>query len=240
MPRPDQIPKKILKVIMPKISNHLEQIFNDFFSIGYYLAYFKESIIVILHKQGGIRDFTNSKSYQLINLFNMVRKIMEIVLAARISYMAITHNLLLKTHFRDRCGLYIETAIHYLLEIIYTAWNKNKIASLLMIDVSVAYPNTFHQRLLYNLHKKKMDIKVVCCIALFLTNCQTIVKINKHIMLKLSIDLSFLQDLPLSSILYFFYNKNLFNNCAKKRVDIQGYIYDITFIVISKSIKSNN
>ena len=69
---------------------------------------------------------------------------MEAVLAARISYVATTHNLLPKTHFGGRRGSCIETAIYHLLEKIYAAWNKNKIASLLMMDISAAYPNTSH------------------------------------------------------------------------------------------------
>ena len=103
-PGPDQIPNEVLKVIMPVISGHLEQIFNDTFSIGYYPAHFKESIIIILRKQGGTRDFTSPKSYRPISLLNTVGKIMEAVLAARISYMATTHNLLSKTHFGGRRG----------------------------------------------------------------------------------------------------------------------------------------
>lgn len=62
-PELDQIPNKILKITMPDISGHLEQIFNDSLSIGYYPAHFKESIVVILRKQGGTRDFISPKSY---------------------------------------------------------------------------------------------------------------------------------------------------------------------------------
>ena len=164
---------------------------------------------------------------------------MEIVLAARINYMATTHNLLPKTHFEGRRESCVETAIHHLLEKIYAAWNENKTASLLMMNVSAAYPNTSHQRLLHNLRKKRIDVKMVDWVALFLTNCQTIIKTNKHITLKLSIDIGFLQGLPLSSILYFFYNGDLLNDCAKKKLVAQGYINDITLIATSKSVKDN-
>lgn len=85
-----------------------------------------------------------------------------------------------------------------------------------MIDVSMNYSNTFHQCLLHNLRKKRIDIKMVSWIASFLTNCQTIVKINKHTTPKLCIDLGFLQGLPLSSIFDLFYNGDLFDDCAKK------------------------
>ena len=134
----------------------------------------------------------------------------------------------------------METAIHHLLEKIYAAWNENKVASLLMMDVSAAYLYTSHQRLLHNLRKKRIDVKVVDWVASFLTNRQIIVKTNKHTAPKLSIDQGLPQGSPLSSILYLFYNGNLLDDCTKKRVDAQEYIDDITLIATSKSVKRNN
>ncbi len=153
-PGSDQILNKVMKVIMPQISSHLEQIFNNSFSIDYYPAYFKEAIIIITRKEGGNMDFISPKNNRPMSLFNTVEKIMEAVLAARISYMATTHNLLPKMHFGGRRGLCVKTAIHYLLEKTYAAWNENQIASLLMMDISATYPNTSHKRLLPNLPKR--------------------------------------------------------------------------------------
>lgn len=120
-PRPDQIPNEVLKAIACEICSYLEQIFNDSLKLGHYPTHFKESIIVILRKHGANRDYTNPKSYRPISLLNTLGKIMEAILATRISYMATRHNLLPKTHFGGRCGSCIETAIHNLLEKIYTA-----------------------------------------------------------------------------------------------------------------------
>lgn len=87
-----------------------------------------------------------------------------------------------------------------------------------MMDVSTAYLNISHQCLLHKICKKRIDIKMVDCIFLLLTNCQTIVKTNKYTMPKLFVDRSSIR-LPLSSILYFFYNRDLFDNYTKKKVD---------------------
>lgn len=73
-----------------------------------------------------------------------------------------------------------------------------------------------------------------------MTNCQTIVKTNEHTTPKLLIDLGLSQGLPISSILDLSYNGDLLDDCAKKRVDAQGYIDDITLIATSKSVKENN
>lgn len=120
-PGPDQIPNEVLKAVACEICRYLEQIFNDSLRLSHYPAHFKESIILILRKQGGNRDYTNPKSHRPISLLNTLGKIMEAILATRIRYMAIMHNLLPKTHFGGRRGSCIETAIHNLLEKIYAA-----------------------------------------------------------------------------------------------------------------------
>lgn len=71
----NQIPNEVLKVIMPEIGSYLEQIFNDSLSLGYYPSHFKESIIIILRKEGATRDYTNPKSYRPISLLNTVEKL---------------------------------------------------------------------------------------------------------------------------------------------------------------------
>ncbi len=109
-----------------------------------------------------------------------------------------------------------------------------------MMNVSAAYQNTSHQRLLRNLRGKKIDIKVVDWVASFLTDRHTIVKTNKHTTPKLSINLGLPQGSPLSSILYLFYNGDLLDDFARKGVDAQGYIDDITIIAMGKSVKSNS
>lgn len=152
-PRPDQILNKVLKIIVLKICSFLEQIFNNSLILSHYISHFKESIVFILHKIGGNRDYTSSKNYWAISLFNILGRIMEAILATRISYIATADNLLLKTHFRGRQGSCIETAVHNFLEKVYIVQNNNKTALLLIIDISAAYSNTSHQRLLYNLCK---------------------------------------------------------------------------------------
>ena len=99
---PDEIPNEVLKVIAIEICSYLQQIFNDSLTLAYYPLHFKESIVVILRKHGGNRDYTSPKSYRSISLLNTIGKIMEAILVTRISYMATTHSLLPKTHFGGR------------------------------------------------------------------------------------------------------------------------------------------
>lgn len=89
----------------------------------------------------------------------------------------------------------------------------------MIINLFAAYLNISHQRLLHNLHKQKIIYKVIQWVALFLTNRYTIVKTNKHITLKLFIDLGLRQGSPLLSIFYLFYNADLLDENAKKKME---------------------
>lgn len=73
----------------------------------------------------------------------------------------------------------------------------------------------------------------------FLSNRQTIVKINKYTTSNLFIDLGLPQGSFLSSIFYSFYNRNLLKNSAAKRVKAQDFIDNITFIITGKSTRNN-
>lgn len=108
------------------------------------------------------------------------------------------------------------------------------------MNVFVAYSNTFYSRLLHNLRKQTIDYKVVQWVALFPTNRHNIVKTNKYIIPKFSINLRLPQSSPLLSIFYLFYNADLLDDSAKKRVEVQGFIDNITLLVTSKSTKGNN
>lgn len=54
-------------------------------------------------------------------MINIVGKIIKIVLATRISYIAIIYKILFKTNFENQCKLYIEIVIYYLPEKTYIA-----------------------------------------------------------------------------------------------------------------------
>lgn len=75
---------------------------NDSFILTYYTLHFKESIIIILYKHGGNKNYTNPKNNRPINLFNIIGKIMKTILATKINYMVTTHSLPPKIHFGSR------------------------------------------------------------------------------------------------------------------------------------------
>ena len=69
--------------------------------------------------------------------------------------MADAYNLLLRTYTGGRVAAGCEYVVHLLLEKIYASWQMGEedIVSLLMLDVSGAFNNVLHHRLIYCLRK---------------------------------------------------------------------------------------
>ncbi|KAG6979043.1 RNA-directed DNA polymerase from mobile element jockey [Fusarium oxysporum f. sp. conglutinans] len=121
-PGPDGITNKALQIASPWIKHHLTKIFNQSLTLGYYPEHFRQSTTVVLRKPGK-DNYTVPKAYRPIALLNTTGKIMEAVIAKRLSYLAETHNLLPDTHMGGRKLRSTEHALHLIIDKIYAAWN---------------------------------------------------------------------------------------------------------------------
>jgi hypothetical protein len=139
-PGPDGLPNRVLQVTADIIVGHLEMIFNQSLRISHCPAHFRSSITVVLRKPDK-DDYTTPKAYCPTALLNTMGKIMDAVLARRLSYLVETYNALPNTHIGGRKPRSTEHALHLIIERIYKAWNTNcrRVASLLFLDVSGAY-----------------------------------------------------------------------------------------------------
>lgn len=180
-PGPDKIPNLVLKIALPWIKIHLTRIFNHSLALGHCPEHFRESTTVVLRKPGK-DNYTVPKAYRPIALLNTIGKVMDAIIAKRLSYLAETYSLLPRTHIGGRKLKSVEHALHIIMETIYEAWNtgKGKVASLLLLDVSGAFDNVSHQRLLHNLRKRKIDEKMVRWIESFLKDRHTNILIDGH------------------------------------------------------------
>lgn len=130
--------------------------------------------------KAGDRDYQKAKSYRPVTLLNTIAKILESIIARRISYAVEEHGLLPKGHLSGRRGISIEYAIQIMLDRIRSAWGRGSIVSLLMLDVSGAYNNVSYTRLLYNLRKRRLG-QLAPWIGAFLTGRSTRIRIPEGI-----------------------------------------------------------
>ena len=81
-------------------------------------------------------------------------------MAEHISYLCETYNLLPKHHFGGRCGRTAEDAMLILSESIHQAWKNGKIFSAILMNVSGAFNNVHHARLIHNMRKRKIPEEI--------------------------------------------------------------------------------
>ncbi|KAJ5661392.1 uncharacterized protein N7477_009008 [Penicillium maclennaniae] len=96
-------------------------IFYACIRIGYNPRHFQFSIKVTLRK-GGPRDYRVQKSYRPVALLNTFSKLLESVIATRISWAAEERGILPKGHLGGRKGVSVDHAIQLILDRVHQAW----------------------------------------------------------------------------------------------------------------------
>ena len=243
-PGPDGIPNLTLQraLAIPVFLGHLTNLFNTCLKLGYCPEHFRKSITVVLRKPGK-PDYANPKAYRPIALLNTIGKALEAVIATRISYMVEAYSLLPHTHVGGRKGRSCEHAIHLLLERVHASWRTGALVStLLTLDVSGAFDNAAHKRLVHNLRKRRVPISAVNWIASFLRHRITDILLIEGATGQFTTDTGIPQGSPLSPILYLFYNADLIDQIHEAypgRALVTGYIDDICILVWSRAAAAN-
>jgi retron-type reverse transcriptase len=84
-------------------------------------------------------------------------KVVETLLACRLSILAEQENLLPDSQMGNRKNRSVETALNLMVDQIYTAWKEDdQVASVLSLDIARVFDTVNHIRLLDNLRKKRV------------------------------------------------------------------------------------
>lgn len=86
-PGPDGIANKALQAGKTLVAAHLTRIFNQSLQLGYCPARFRESITAVLRKSDKA-NYAIPKAYRPIALLNTLGKVVDSVIARRLSYRA--------------------------------------------------------------------------------------------------------------------------------------------------------
>ena len=237
-PGNDNIQFKVLKIAAPVISPLLTQIYNASLRLHYWPACWKEAKVIVIRKPGK-KDYCDPKSYRPISLLNTLSKNMEFILAKRISAIAELHHLLPITHCGGRKSSSTEHAIHLLLEQIYAGWKNNQVSSLLLLDVSGAFDNVNHQRLLWNIRELGFSENLAGWMASFLTGRTGRTSFSEGLMQPFNIEAGIPQGSPLSPILWLLYNYKALQVAGDEAL-VTGYIDDTCILVTGATAQANS
>lgn len=149
---PDDIPVEALKKSIggqPEegLITALHNLYNASVRLGYCPQHFRASTTVPLRKTDKKED--TPKSYRPIALLNTMGKVLEAIFSERLPYLFDKRDLLPTNHIGGRKGHSCDMALLALIEIIYKAWNKGLVVTLLSLDVTGAFDHVSHARLLH-------------------------------------------------------------------------------------------
>ena len=127
------------------------------------------------------------------------------------SFLAESFNLFSNNQMRAHVRRFIELILKLFTKQIHIIWNqsKNKIISLLNLNIVNAFLTISYEKLIYNLKIKKISKWIIDWFHNFFKNRTITLTINNQIINFFSISIELSQNSMLFFILYFFYNAEL-------------------------------
>jgi hypothetical protein len=112
-PGNDRIPNGFLRAMGPKLAEAVAQLANACWALGHFPARFKEARTVVLRKPGKA-SYSDPGAWRPIALLNTIGKLIESLMAKRLSQADEEHQLLPNTQMGARPGRSTETALELL------------------------------------------------------------------------------------------------------------------------------
>jgi hypothetical protein len=238
-PGEDGLPAIVWKMTWPTVKYRVLDLFQASLQEGTVPRQWRHAKIIPLKKPNK-DDYTIAKAWRPISLLATLGKILESVVAERISHAVETHGLLPTSHFGARKQRSAEQALVFLQEQIYAAWRGRRVLSLISFDVKGAYNGVCKERLLQRMKARGIPQVLLRWIEAFCSERTANILINGQLSETESLPQAGLpQGSPLSPILFLFFNADL----VQRQIDSQGgavaFVDDFTAWVTGPTAQSN-
>ncbi|KAM4067555.1 reverse transcriptase (RNA-dependent DNA polymerase) [Hirsutella rhossiliensis] len=238
-PGEDGLPTIVWKQTWPVVKHWILLLFRASLEEGELPTQWRHAKIIPLKKPDK-DDYAVAKAWRPISLLPTLGKVLESVVAERISHAVEAHGLLPTNHFGARKQRSAEQALMLLQEQVFTAWRNRRILSLVTFDVKGAYNGVCKERLVQRMRARGIPESLLRWIGTFCSNRTATIQINGQISEVQSLPQAGLpQGSPLSPVLFLFFNADL----VQQRIDRHGgavaFVDDFTAWVTGPTAQSN-
>lgn len=238
-PGEDDIPTLVWKHLWKYLQSAITHIFRKSVELGYYPKRWKQARIVVLRKPGK-PDYTVPGAYRPISLLNTLGKILEAVMARRLSFWAETYKLLPETQFGGRPGRYTEQALLVLANAVDRAWSQSKVVTLVAFDLKGAFNGVNKTSLDTRLQAKGIPTTARVWIRSFMEERHASINFDDY-----QTDITLLENAglaqgsPLSPILFGFFNSDLVDQPVDNSGGASAFIDDYFRWRVGSSAEEN-
>ncbi|KAL9572236.1 hypothetical protein ACKAV7_003619 [Fusarium commune] len=238
-PGEDGLPAVVWKQIWPSGKDRVLSLFRASLREGVLPSQWRHAKIIPLKKPNK-ENYSIAKAWRPISLLSTLGKILESVVAERISHAVETYGLLPTNHFGARKQRSAEQALMLLQEQIYAAWRGRWILSLVSFDVKGTYNGVCKERLIQRLRARGIPEDLLRWIEAFCSHRTATIQVNGQISETRSLPQAGLpQGSPLSPILFLFFNADL----VQQPIDCYGgaiaFVDDFTAWVTGPTAEGN-
>jgi hypothetical protein len=208
-PGEDGLPAIVWKMTWPTVKHRVLDLFYTSLEEGTLPSQWRHAKIIPLKKLNK-ENYTIAKAWRPISLLATLGKILESIVAERISHAVETYSLLPTSHFGARKRRSAEQALLLLQEQIYTAWRGRRVLSLISFDVKGAYNGVCKEQLLQRMKARGIPEKLLWWIEAFCSERTATIQINGQVSEAQSLPQAGLpQGSSLFLILFLFFNADL-------------------------------
>lgn len=217
----------------------ITEIFTASVKLGHHPRRWRGAKIVVLWKPGK-PDYSIPGAYRPISLLNTLGKILEAVIARRLSYLAEKYNLLPNTQFGGRPGRTMEQALLVLSNAIDRAWYKLGVVTLVAFDLKGAFNGVNKLSLDTRLRAKGIPITARRWIASFMSDRFVSIGFDDfRTEVSPLANAGLAQGSPLSPILFAFFNSDLVDQPVDFHGGASAFIDDYFCWRVGRSAEDN-
>ncbi|KJZ69551.1 hypothetical protein HIM_11064 [Hirsutella minnesotensis 3608] len=238
-PGEDGLPAIVWKKLWHVVKYRVWTLFDTSFREGVVPHQWRTARIIPLKKPGK-GDYTLAKAWRPISLLPTLGKILEAVVAERISYAVEAHGLLPANHFGARKRRSADQALVLLQERIYKAWRMGRVLSLISFDVKGAYNGVCKERLLDRMRARGIPDRLVVWMDAFCSGRTASVVFNGHTSEQHALPQAGLpQGSPLSPVAFLFFNAELVQRRISGNGGSVAFVDDYSAWVTGPTAESN-
>lgn len=203
-PGPDEVYNEAIIWGKDSLRPYIRHLVQGSIDQRYHPECFRAGIVVVVPKQDR-DDYTLCKNWRPITLLSSIGKIIERVVANKLTELAILHGFVQDTQFAFRKRSTTD-ALEYLFNSIWKGWctdsKKRIFSTLVSLDIAAAYDNVNRADLLQTLIRLKVPDWMIEWIASFLSRRKAKFRTSGHLSENVWLNQGIPQGSPLSPILF--------------------------------------